>query len=103
MKTKTVTIHNWDGSKYKVKAPVEAKYLGILSHTGCINFYARKPRLNQSGYYSADPNAKRLLENGIDHACPCENLPYHDGYGNMGTVIKKGINVAELLLKIEEV
>lgn len=89
---KTVTIENWDGSKYNVEAPDNAKYVGILCNTGCINFYAKKPRLRY-GYYD---NRLKLLANGIYGACREENLPKLDGYGSCGMP-------SELLLKIEEV
>lgn len=103
MKTKTVTIHNWDGSEYDIEAPVKAKYLGIMSHTGVFCFYSGKPKLDADGYYC---NSQYYLDDpgGISISCPHDaNLPYHDGYGISGTVIKNGIHVAELLLKIEEV
>lgn len=90
MKTKTVTIHNWDGSKYEVEAPVEANYLGILSHTGHICFYKKRPKLT-GGYYNV-----RDVMSCLPMGCPVENLPCLDGYGKDG-------NPSELLLKIEEV
>lgn len=93
MKTKTVTIHNWDGSKYDVEAPEEAKYLGILSNLGTIRFYKKKPRvaertLHGRGVYYA-PSQDKISD--IDGACPPQNLPSVDGHRG------------ERLFKIEEV
>ena len=102
MKTKTVTIHNWDGSKYDVEAPAPTKYIGILSHTGVFCFYSRKPKLGWDGYY-VDDDSYLDDSDGRKVYAPDENCPCHDGYGLSGTVIKNGIHVAELLLKIEEV
>jgi hypothetical protein len=91
MKTKTVTIYNWDGSKYDVEAPAQAKYIGILSNLGIIRFYRRKPALN-GGYYAPSPYR---IGQSIHGVCPEKNLPCHDGYGT-------GEMPDELLLKIEE-
>lgn len=101
MKTRIITIENWDGSKYDVEAPANAKYLGILSHTGDIKYYTRKPKQDKDmqGYYDME----FLIEEDINARCPrSENYPVEDGYGSSGTVVIDGIHMSELLLKIEE-
>lgn len=90
MKTKTVTIHNWDGSKYKVTAPAQAKYLSILSSIGAIRFFRKRPKL-KGAYYDDDA----MIGGWSREDCPYENRPMHDGYGENGLP-------SELLLKIEE-
>jgi hypothetical protein len=90
MKTKTVTIYNWDGSQYDVTAPAEAKYLGILHFIGSIRFFRKKPKL--SGYYYSD---EHVVGDWLQDACPAENRPMVDGYGENGLP-------EELLLKIED-
>jgi hypothetical protein len=97
MKTKTVTIYNWDGSKYDVEAPVNAKYLGIFSHIGVIFFYSRKPKLGTDGYYHG-----ANIENACARCPSRENYPCEDGYGQDGLVLVKGVRMSELLLRIEE-
>lgn len=96
MKTKIVTIHNWDGSKYDVEAPEKAKYIGIYCNTGHICFYGRKPRVGHMGYGDMEDIIR--WPTGTCYAsptCPEDNLPMHDGYGRDGMPY-------ELILKIEE-
>lgn len=91
MKTKTVTIHNWDGSKYDIEVPAITRYVGIYSDSGDIACYRRKPRLDSGGY-----GRNEDIIGYSPQECPYKNLPFHDGYNRDG-------NPPELILKIEEV
>lgn len=83
MKTKTVTIHNWDGSRQKVEAPQSAKYIEVAPYSGFIFAHARKPKKSNGTVYQ---------EHGrfVGH-CPDANRPYQDEISQ------------SVLLKIEEV
>ena len=99
MKTKIVTIHNWDGSKYTVEAPINAKYIGIFNCTGAIRFFSRKPKLGGVYYSNRYQINKRDANSGYSAIqCPAKNLPFHDGYGQT-----EELPQLELLIEIEEV
>ena len=84
MKTKTVTIHNWDGSKQKVNVPAHARFIEITPYSGGIYAHTKKPKLHK-GWFTYKSEGR------IVGVCPKENRPCEDG-------IEQSI-----LLKIEEV